>query len=346
MNQQPKIVLVRCPNWVGDVVMATPIFDCLRHNYHESKLIAVIRNYVRGVIEDGPWFDHVIGTDDKSARGFYKLVRNIRRIRPDLAIVLPNSVRSALSMRLAGVKEIYGYRRNGRSWLLRGGPKPIQLKNGILPVPMVHYYMRICRQLGLALPDAVKPHLAVSDLLEEKGNQLLASYGVMSRDMIIGLNPGAKFGSSKCWPPKYFAELAELLETRWDCKILLFVGPGENQLAQSIVEMSKATIINTGPDKVNLALLKPLVRRCHLLITNDTGPRHYAVAFDVPVVVIMGPTDPRYTATNLEKTRVLREELECSPCHKKKCPHDHDCMRRITPHTVFEASQKILETFA
>jgi heptosyltransferase-2 len=326
--------------------MATPIFDCLRNNYHESKLIAVIRDYVRGVIEDGPWFDHVIGTDDKSARGFYKLVRNIRRIRPDLAIVLPNSVRSALSIRLAGVKEIYGYRRNGRSWLLRGGPKPIQLKNGILPVPMVQYYMEICRQLGLALPDAVKPHLSVSELLEEKGNQLLTRYGIMARDMIIGLNPGAKFGSSKCWPPKYFAELAELLKARWDCKILLFVGPGEDQIAQSIVEMTEATIINTGPDKVNLALLKPLVRRCHLLITNDTGPRHYAVAFDVPVVVIMGPTDPRYTATNLEKTRVLREELECSPCHKKECPHDHDCMRRISPHTVFEASQKLLETFA
>jgi heptosyltransferase-2 len=324
--------------------MATPIFDCLRDNYPEAKLIAVIRNYVCGVIEDGPWFDGVIGTDDKTARGFYKLVCNIRSARPDLAIVLPNSMRSALSARLAGVRKIYGYRRNGRSWLLSGGPKPIQSKNGILPVPMVQYYMEICRHLGLELPGVVKPSLFLSDLLEKRGNQLLESHGIESNDMVIGLNPGAKFGSSKCWPPEHFARLAELLEAQWDCRLLLFVGPGEDKIAQSIVEMSKTTIINTGPDRVDLALLKPLVRRCQLLVTNDTGPRHYAVAFDVPVVVIMGPTDPRYTAANLDKTVVLREELDCSPCHKKECPHDHECMRRISPETVLEASQKLLES--
>jgi heptosyltransferase-2 len=323
--------------------MATPIFDCLRSNYHESKLIAVIREYAHGVIEDGPWFDRVIGTDDKTARGFCKLVRNIRSVRPDLAIVLPNSVRSALSIRLAGVKEVYGYRRNGRSWLLSGGPVPIRSQNGVLPTPMVQYYMKICRQLGLSLPDIVKPSLFLSDTLKKKGNQLLESYGIKSSDMVIGLNPGAKFGSSKCWPPRYFAELAELLKAQSDCKILLFVGPGEHQIAESIVEMSKTSIINTAPDRVDLALLKPLIRRCQLLVTNDTGPRHYAVAFDVPVVVIMGPTDPRYTATNLEKTVVLQEGLDCSPCHKKKCPHDHDCMLRINPQAVFEATQRLLE---
>jgi heptosyltransferase-2 len=323
--------------------MATPIFDCLRDNYQGSKLIAVIRDYARGVIEDGPWFDQVIVTDDKTVRGFYKLVSNIRSVRPDIAIVLPNSIRSALSVRVAGVKEVYGYRRNGRSWLLSGGPVPIRSKNGVLPTPMVQYYMEICQQLGLSLPDVVKPSLFLSDLLEKKGNQLLENYGIRPGDMVIGLNPGAKFGSSKCWPPRYFAELAELLKARWDCKILLFVGPGEDRIAESIAEMSKTTIINTGPDRVDLALLKPLIRRCQLLVTNDTGPRHYAVAFDVPVVVIMGPTDPRYTATNLEKTVVLQEELDCSPCHKKTCPYDHECMQRISPQAVFMASHKILE---
>ena len=342
MNVLPKTVLIRCPNWVGDVVMATPIFDCLRSNYPESKLVAVIRDYVSGVIEDGPWFDQVIVTDDKTVRGFYKLVLNIRGVRPDMAIVLPNSVRSVLSIRLAGTRKIYGYRRNGRSWLLSGGPMPIRSRNGIVPTPMVHYYTKIFSHLGLSLPDTLKPSLFLSDALERKGNELLLDYGIKPGDMVIGLNPGAKFGSSKYWPRKYFAELAELFEAEWDCKILLFVGPGEDQIGKSIVEMSRASIINTA-DKINLALLKPLIRRCQLLITNDTGPRHYAVAFDVPVVVIMGPTDPRYTAANLEKTVVLREELDCSPCQKKTCPYDHECMQRISPQAVLEASRKILE---
>lgn len=105
---------------------------------------------------------------------------------------------------------------------------------------------------------------------------------------------------------------------------------------------TQADIIDTTPDRIDLALLKPMIKRCDALITNDTGPRHYAVAFDVPVVAIMGPTDPRYTAANLDKTAVIRQELECSPCHKKVCPTDHRCMKDITAEMVIEATQKLL----
>jgi heptosyltransferase-2 len=89
-------------------------------------------------------------------------------------------------------------------------------------------------------------------------------------------------------------------------------------------------------------LLKPLVKRCNLMVTNDTGPRHYAVAFDVPVVVLMGPTDPRYTNANLERTVVLRQELPCSPCHKKVCPRGQECMTGITPSMVLAAARSLL----
>jgi heptosyltransferase-2 len=134
-----------------------------------------------------------------------------------------------------------------------------------------------------------------------------------------------------------------LLSERFDCKLLLFIGPGEEEIGRTIVKLSKACIIDTGPDKVDLALLKPLIKRCRLLITNDTGPRHYAVAFDIPVVVIMGPTDPRYTHVNLEKTVVLRHDLECSPCHLKECSLNHNCMTEISPEAVLTASEQLLE---
>jgi heptosyltransferase-2 len=210
---------------------------------------------------------------------------------------------------------------------------------------MVEYYMEICRWLRLKIPEVTKPSLFFSGSLQEKGNQLLDSHGIKTDDMVIGMNPGAKFGSSKCWPAEYFAKLAELFTDQWDCKVLLFAGPGEDEIAQSIVNLSKARIVNTGPDKVDLALLKHLIKRCRLLVTNDTGPRHYAVAFDIPVVVIMGPTDPRYTAANLERTLVLRQELDCSPCHKKKCPLDHECMFMIKPEDVLKGSEKLLQKF-
>jgi heptosyltransferase-2 len=121
----------------------------------------------------------------------------------------------------------------------------------------------------------------------------------------------------------------------------LFAGPGEEEIAKTIVGKSRANIIDTAPDNIDLAYLKPLIKRCDLLVTNDTGPRHYAVAFDIPTVVLMGPTNPLYTAANLDRTIVIREEMDCSPCHKKVCPTDHRCMKDITPEKVFDAIVKL-----
>jgi heptosyltransferase-2 len=340
---QPETLLVFCPNWVGDVVMATPTFRCLRQNYPDARLIGLIRGYARGVVEDGPWFDELIEIDDKTSRGFFNLVYQIRRLKPELAVILPNSFRSALIARLGGVKKIYGYRRSGRSALMNGGPAPQRAANRITPVPMADYYLEICHWMNLTNNQDKKPRLYVSDPLQSVGNQFLERYGISSEDMVIGINPGAKYGASKCWPPEYFARLAELLTQRWNCKLMLFIGPGEEAIGQTIVQQSKAKIINTGPDNVDLALLKPLIHRCRILVTNDTGPRHYAVAFGIPVVVIMGPTDPRYTHANLEKTTVLRQQLDCSPCHLKECPLDHSCMREISPEAVLQAAEKLLQ---
>jgi len=339
---QPRSVLVACPNWVGDVVMATPALDCIRQGFSTSRIIGLIRRYARGVVEDGPWFDDLIEINDKTAGGFFNLVHKLRRLKPDVAVVLPNSFRSAIIARLGGAKKIYGYRRNGRSIFMSGGPRPRRENNHIIPRPMTDYYMEICRWLDLDVPPQYKPRLFISDARLAEGRRLIERYGIAPGEMVIGLNPGAKFGGSKCWPPDYFARLAELLTQRWNCKIMLFTGPGEADIGHKIVALSRAGIINTGPDKVDLALLKPLIQRCRLLVTNDTGPRHYAVAFDVPVVVIMGPTDPRYTQKNLEKTIVLRRELACSPCHHKECAQDHSCMTDISPEAVLQAGEQLL----
>jgi heptosyltransferase-2 len=339
---QPRTVLVACPNWVGDVVMATPTFDCIRQNFPAARIIGLIRNYPRKVVEDAPWFDNLIEIDDQTIGGIVELAYQLRRLKPDLALILPNSFRSVLMARLGGVRRIYGYRRNGRTALMTGGPEPWRNSSRFTPRPMVDYYIEICRWLNLDAPSQPKPRLFYSNATLEKGTRLIESYGIASDDMVIGINPGAGFGSSKCWPPEHFARLAEMISQEWNCKIMLFIGPAEDDIGRQIVKLSRAEIINTGADKVDLALLKPLIQRCQLLFTNDTGPRHYAVAFDVPVVVIMGPTDPRYTQSNLEKTVVLRRELPCSPCHHKNCTQDHGCMKDILPEAALKAGVQLL----
>lgn len=340
-----KTILIRCPNWVGDIVMATPVFECFRRSFPDVRMIAGIRRYARGIIEDSPWFDQIMECDDKSFSGFMQTVHDIKGSHSDVAILLPNSERSFMTARLGGVRHIYGYKRTMRSIFLTGGPKPIRNKKGFAALPMVDYYAEICRSLDLHLTDPLKPRLYISDHLQEKGDGRLKSYGINDRDCVIGLNPGASFGSSKCWPVEHFARLAERIQQDLDAKVILFGGPGEEPIAQAIVEKSKAVIINTAPDKIDLALLKPLIKRCDLLVTNDTGPRQYAVAFDIPVVVLMGPTNPLYTAANLERTRVIREELECSPCHKQVCPTDHRCMTDIFPERVAKEVKELLNRF-
>jgi heptosyltransferase-2 len=323
--------------------MATPTFECIRKNYPAARIIGLIRQYAGGVVEDGPWFDDLNEVNDNTTRGFIQAACKIRRLKPNMAFVLPNSFRAVLIARFGGAKKIYGYRRNGRSFLMTGGPLPLRENKYFIPRPMGDYYLEICRRLHLTTPLQPRPRLFMSDAVQEKGRRLLERYCISPGDTVIGMNPGAQFGSSKCWPPAHFARLAELLSQHWNCKILLFTGPGETELGDKIVQLSRAKIINTGPDKVDLSLLKPLIQRCRLLVTNDTGPRHYAVAFDIPVVVIMGPTDPRYTQANLEKTIVLRRETECSPCHLKECTLDHRCMTEITPEMVLEAGKQLLQ---
>ena len=321
--------------------MATPVFDCLRRNLPEARIVAVMKSSAQGIVRDGPWFDDFVDGNDKTWAGFWRMRKQLQDIAPDAAILLTNSVRSALTMRLSGVRQIYGHRREWRDLLLTGGPTAHPNGENV-PIPMGEYYLEICRWLGLELPEQPKPTLFVGEELQRRGDTLLAEYGIVESDFLIGFNPGASFGSSKCWPAEYFAELAQLCREKLDAKIMLLSGPGEEEIVQAILDGTRADIIDTGPDRVDLELLKPLVKRCNLLITNDTGPRHYAVAFDVPVVVIMGPTDPRWTGANLERTIVVRKELDCSPCHKKVCPRQHECMREIRPAEVFAAAERLV----
>ena len=340
--QSVDSLVVRCPNWVGDIVMATPVFHCLRQNFPHATITALVRPYAKGILEDSPWFNFVVDCEDKNLKGIKAIRRAFATINPQIGLLLPNTTHSFITFKLAGVPQIFGYRRNIRKYFLRG-PNPIKEGGRYKPMPMQDYYLELCKFLELELPDYPKPTLHISDLTQKKANTRLNNYGIQPDDLVVGLNPGASFGSSKCWPPEHFSALAELLYKNHRCKILLLAGPGEESIATKIVESCSIDIINTAQDQIDLAELKPLVKRCNLLVTNDTGPRHYAVALNVPHIVLMGPTNPIYTEKNLQNSVVLQKSLACVPCHKKICPLGHHaCMRELTPDDVFAAcSSKI-----
>ncbi len=324
--------------------MATPVFTALRERYPEARIACLIRSYAQKIVADSGWFDEVIAIDDKSKEGRQAQKDAIRSFSPEAAIVMPNSWSSVLPLWRAGCRKIYGYKRNGRSIILKDGPKPLRENGKIKAIPTTDYYVELGRYLGLTMPETVQPHLVISGQLQERAEKIYSKYNITAGDMVIGLNPGASFGSSKCWPTEYYARLAEMLEKHYCCRLFMFTAPGEEEIAREIMAETTASVIDMRDEGLDLDLLKPLIKRCSLLVTNDTGPRHYAVALDVSVAVIFGSTDPGLTASNLEKTATIRVDIECSPCQQKKCPLEHHkCMKELLPDVVFAQVRELLE---
>ena len=207
---------------------------------------------------------------------------------------------------------------------------------------MVRLYLQLVKSLG-CMDANERVELKTSSAAEKWVDDFFTRQGIRSTDLIIIIIPGATFGSSKCWQDSSFAAVADTLIQQYQAKILIIPGPGELEIAQSIIRKMEQPPIVMGDQVLPLDQLMALIRRCSLLITNDTGPRHFGVAFNKPGIVIMGPTDPRYTDYQLDKTIVLREGVDCAPCHLKECPTDHRCMTRITPDRVLSAAREMIE---
>lgn len=339
-------ILVRSPNWVGDIVMATPTFRCLRRSFPDAYITVLIKKYGRKVIEGGPWFDQVIEYDpDAKHKGFsghLRLLKELRRNRFDLAVVLVNSQRGAAEALLSGARLRVGYARGGRGWSFTTRVPPPRENGEIVPINMVDYYLDLCYAIGCS-EDTRKTELFTTPAGEAQAESILHEHGWDASRMMIAINPGASFGSSKCWPPEYFARTADELIRRHDCQVIIFSAPKERDIVDAVVSNMEQAVINPAGSGVDLHNLKSITRRCRLLITNDTGPRHYAVAFGLPVVCIMGSTSPRYTDVNLDKTIKVSVDVPCGPCQQKTCPRqEHICMLRVTPEMVVDATEDLL----
>jgi heptosyltransferase-2 len=210
-----------------------------------------------------------------------------------------------------------------------------------IPISMIERYLRVTRALGCA--DA-GPDLDLVVDAQARGRVAtrLAGAGLDEATRIVVVTPGAAFGASKLWPAEHFATACDRMAVDLGLRTVLAPGPGEEDVARSIAEqMSASPLLLTEPVS-SLPELAALIQRAALLLSNDTGPRHMAVALGVPAVTVMGPTDPRHTEHLMERQRVLREPVDCSPCHLKVCPIDHRCMTRLDPDRAVAAAAELL----
>lgn len=344
----PTRILVRAPNWVGDVVMATGSFADLRRSFPAAKITILIPRSRAGILAGGGYYDELIHDAGRSLGPLWRQAVGLRARKFDLAIVYPNSFRTALVARLAGARERVGFRDFARRWLLTkilDEPPPLKAPHPgprRFPYPMTERFAALLRAVGAAPGDG-RPVLAVTPECEDLAGTRRMEMGIAPGERLIGINPGANFGASKLWPLDRFARLADGLTEKTGRRTILFLGPGEEPIGEKLASLMRTKPVSTGRFPLDLDVLKPFVRDLDLLVTTDTGTRHYAVAFRVPVAVVMGSTHPGFTNCNLDETDVIRYDVPCGPCHLKSCPLDHRCMTLIEPEEVLERSMRLME---
>jgi len=353
----PRRVVVRGVNWLGDAVMTLPALMRLRERFPEARISILTHEKLEQFWRGQAVVDEVIAF----ARGdsVLKVAGGLRAQGFDLALVLPNSPRSALEAWFARIPKRVGYARTGRTWLLTQAvpPRPggvrmrkrstaeirdlIERSAAAATIGesahQIHEYLNLVAALG-ANPVPVAPALNIADkevasTRAELLDAWLRERGFAQPLVLLGLNPGAEYGPAKRWPAENFAASArEVCRRRPNCAWIAFGGPGDATVCAEIERMANGCVLSLA-GRTTLRQLMALLKSCRVVLTNDSGPMHLAAALGTPVVVPFGSTSPELTGPGLPgdtRHAILRLPTPCSPCFLRECPIDFRCMTGIT----------------
>jgi heptosyltransferase-2 len=368
----PQRILVRGVNWLGDAVMTTPALLRLREHFPNSQITLLTPGKLKDLWQGHPAMNAVEAFDE--GEGTLQISRRLRRRSFDLALILPNSVRSAWQCRLAGIPQRIGYAQPWRNFLLTRAvpPRPgavamhkrtaAEINNSIqrgapAAVPPasahhIHQYLHLVAALGAnpepLPPGVVVPESAVAGFLKK------FKLDDGSSPLWLGLNAGAEYGPAKRWPVDRFTEAAIQIQRRSNCRWLIFGVKAETETAARLTahitraaeEHAGRALAGATPPVVNLAGATTLgelcaaLKLCRVLLTNDSGPMHVAAALGTSVVVPFGSTSPELTGPGLPgdmRHQLLRANAPCSPCFLRECPIDFRCMTGIAVERVVQA---------
>jgi heptosyltransferase-2 len=366
----PRRILVRGVNWLGDVVMTTPALLRLREKFPAAHITLLTPEKLRELWFHHPALDEAISF--ATGENVFSTGKKLRAGKFDLALVLPNSPRSALEVFLARIPQRVGYARPWRNFFLTQlvAPRAEAVKmrkrslaeiqklvaadvsrrqisdsrgfaNTGTTAHQIHEYLHLVATLG-ANPEVLAPQLYVT--LEEIETARKKFRLENISQPIFGLNPGAEYGPAKRWPVEKFIAAVKEIQQRTDCVWLIFGGRSDMEIASRIAgeithHASRITHLNLA-GQTSLRELMALLKQCRVLLTNDTGPMHVAAALGTPVVVPFGSTLPELTGPGLPgdpRHRLLKSDAPCSPCFLRECPIDFRCMNGISVGRVVEA---------
>lgn len=343
------------PNWIGDAVMATPALIALKRIFPEAAITVLIKPWAASIIKSHPVVDNVIEYDIDSSLSLGQRLKLVSRIKSesfDLGLLFTNSFDSALTLWLAGIKNIIGYKTDARQFLLNT-PFPIPATRG--QIHEVYYYLELVKKTGeklLAekLDNSIFEEQPFLKIVSEKDAQDVADkiikdsvHGIKGeKRTLIGFNPGAAYGPAKCWPVEKFQKLGQKIKIKWPNATIFIFGTAKEKETGDMICQSTDNCINLA-GITTLAEAIALIERLDLLVTNDSGLMHVGAGLQVPLVAIFGSTNPVTTGPWSDHSVVVRNDIKCSPCLKRKCPLDtFECMNSIDVDTVYEACERVL----
>jgi len=337
MDRNIQKIVVRAPNWIGDAVMATPVFFDLKQLFPRAHIMLLASDSIGTLLHGLEPIDEYMlfsRSKEKKRKEENRVVQLLRAYQADLGVLLPRSFSSAWLFFKAGIPRRLGYSDHFRRWLLTDAKR--------LPRDEIHDllgYRELLKDFG-SLSKKCSLSLVVTEEEREQMKIRLHALGIPNEDRIILLNPGAAYGTAKCWPPKFFRTLASMIGSSTRTTVL-FVG---DEASRDWI----AELIDGSPDNIrsiagetSLRELVALISLGDLLVTNDSGPMHIAAALQRPLIALFGSTNPQRTGPWGSGT-VLYKQVACSPCYLRQCPKDFCCMSRILPEEVYAHVERML----
>lgn len=334
-------ILIRMPNWLGDAVMATPVLEDLKTHFPKAKLTAMCQGGIEALLAANPMLDEIFTfrqpNEFERRQEQRKLIDRLKQGKYDLGILLSNSFSSAWLFWRANIPHRLGYIADWRRFLLSTAvPFPAERATQHL----VTTYKQLLAPLGIPL-SSTEPKLFLTQEERLAAQKILRSYHIPEGATLIGINPGAAFGSAKCWLPDRFRQVTELLMTHPNFYVLYFGDRAGASLVHDICEGLPGRVIDLA-GATNLRQLIALIERCSLFLTNDSGPMHIAAALKTPLIALFGSTNDTTTGPYKQGV-VLHKHEACSPCYQRTCPLGHfRCMKAIETQEVYRLILQIL----
>ena len=343
VKHEIKKILVRSTNWIGDTVMMLPSLLALKKNFPHAQITVLANPWVIPLLENHPSVDRTMIF--AKGNGFFHSLKEVARIisrlraeKFDLAVLFQNAFEAAFLAYMGKVRYRVGYNTDRRGFLLT---HKIVRNQKILLSHQVDYFLGLADAMDWQIEER-KPLLYCTEEDSRSGSLMLFSEGIDDTSFIVGINPGAEYGSAKRWPEERFAIIGDWAVKRWNAKVVIFGSFSETEIASKISDLMGENSVNLC-GKTTLGEAIALIKRCNFFVTNDSGLMHIAAAFNIPMVAVFGPTNHVITRPLSNNSRIVRHSVSCSPCLKEMCPTDHRCMLSIVPEEVWEQMEGLRE---